>query len=116
LGALFVVLVLVAVVAWGVAIAAAVRITTLAPAGQRLETWFSLGWWRFARVRELAGDAAIPYIKRFVQAFLAFFAVVLAAIVLTFLVAMSSPSGPPVEAAERLPLPITTPHSSSLES
>lgn len=118
LGMLILVSALVAVVAWNIAVIAAFRIARLAPAGRRLDAWFSLGWWRFAKVRELAGDAAIPHIKRYIQAFLAFFAAVLTAMILAGLIAMAARSGASTEgqAAERLSLPLHPPNPSSLES
>jgi len=118
LGIVLLVLVLVAVVAWNIAVIAAFRIAKLAPAGRRLDTWFALGWWRLAKVRELAGDAALPYIKRYVQAFLAFFAAVFVALIVAALVAVAAQNSTPVQdqSALRLPVPIHTPNSSSLES
>jgi len=116
-GTLLPVLALIAVVAWSIAIIAAFRITRLAPAGQRLDALFSLGWWRFAKVRELAGDAAIPHIRRYIQAFLAFFAAILTAIVIAVLAAIATQNGAPEgQAAAPILSPSHTPHSSSLES
>lgn len=117
LGILLLVLALIAVVAWNVAVIAAFRIARLAPAGRRLDAWFALGWWRFAKVRELAGDAAIPHIKRYVQGFLAFFAVIIFALIAAGLMAIAAQSSPTSDeqAARISPLPL--PHnSSSLES
>jgi hypothetical protein len=118
LGMLLLVLALIAVVAWNIAVIAAFRIAKLAPAGQRLDAWLSLGWWRFAKVRELAGDAAIPHVKRYTQAFLAFFAAAVAALIIAGLLAIAEQNGTssPGQAAAGVPLPIHTPYSSSLES
>lgn len=115
-GTLLLVVVLAAVVAWNVAVIAAFRIARLAPAGQRLDTWFFLGWWKFAKVRELAGDAAIPHIKRYIQAFLAFFAAVLTAVIIVVLAAMAAQNGTSEEEQPTAFLPYATPNSSSLES
>jgi hypothetical protein len=115
IGALFVILVLVAAISWVVAILAAVQITALAPAGQRFGTWIDLGAWRFAKIRTLAGAAVDPHIKRYVQAFLAFFAVVIAAAVISIIATMPAQNGTPeAKAATRVLLPLN--NSSSLES
>ncbi len=68
-----------ALAAWVIAVTAALSIIGLAPKGQKLKAYFALGWWRFARVEAIAGPAAAPYIARYRQAFLAFFACIFAA-------------------------------------
>ena len=69
-----------AVFAWGLAVLSAIRIVRLAPAGQRLSTYGQLGWWRFDRVRAVAGPAADQHIRTYQLAFFAFFICVLASI------------------------------------
>ena len=134
LGTLTFVIALVAVAAWCVAVFSAFRVITLVPAGQRLKAWSSLGWWQFDKVRGLAGDAAVPHVKRYIQAFVAFFAAVIGVIVIAAIAAIAeqnaaSPGDQAVEPkrisdprivavriAERLLLPAYPPISSSLES
>lgn len=116
LGTLILVSVLVAVVAWNIAVIAAFRIIKLAPAGQRLDAWFALGWWRFAKVRELAGDTAIPHIKRYIQAFLAFFAAIIAAMVIAVSAAVTTSDAAAIVDQSHLPMSFEIPDSSSLES
>jgi hypothetical protein len=79
----------VAVGAWIVAVVSALQIVRLAPAGQRLSAWFTLGWWRFDRIRSVAGPAANPLIKRYVWSFAAFFVAVLGTIVISMLIAIA---------------------------
>ena len=79
LGVLAGILGTVAVGAWIVAVVSALSIVQLAPAGQRMSLWFTLGWWRFDRVRAATGSAADPHIKRYVLACVVFFIAILLA-------------------------------------
>jgi hypothetical protein len=83
----------VAVGAWIVALASALQIVRLAPAGQRLSVWFTLGWWRFDKIRAIAGPAANPLIRRYVWAFATFFVAVVFIIVISLLVAIDNQNG-----------------------
>jgi hypothetical protein len=85
LATVMVVLALAALAAWLVAVVSALAIVGLAPSGQKLKAYFALGWWRFARVAEIAGPAALPHIARYRTAFLAFFACIILAIAMVFL-------------------------------
>jgi hypothetical protein len=88
LGVLAGIIGVVAIGAWIVAVTSALSIAQLAPAGQRMSTWFTLGWWRFDKVRAATGPAADPHIKRYIRAFVVFFAAIMVAmgigIALTF--------------------------------
>jgi hypothetical protein len=79
LGVLAGIIGLVAIGAWIVAVMSALSIVQLAPAGQRMSIWFTLGWWRFDKIRAATGPAADPHIKRYVRAFMVFFAAILIA-------------------------------------
>jgi hypothetical protein len=99
----------VAVGAWIVAVVSALQIVRLAPAGQRLSTWFSLGWWRFDRIRAVAGPAANPLIKRYVWSFATFFAAVLGTIVVSMLVAITGQSAAAIDERTAEPRRINNP-------
>jgi hypothetical protein len=77
-----------AAASWVVAAMSALSIIGLAPKGQKMSAYFALGWWRFAKVEAIAGPAAAPHIGRYRKAFLVFFACILLAIVITFLLAI----------------------------
>jgi hypothetical protein len=83
--AVIVILALVALAAWVVAVVSALAIAGLAPKGQKLAAYFALGWWRFGKVEAIAGPAAVPHMARYRQAFFAFFACIVVAIVIIFL-------------------------------
>ncbi|MDP1730082.1 MAG: hypothetical protein Q8L54_02675 [Devosia sp.] len=116
LGMLILMLAVVAIAAWLVAVYSAVRIAGLVTAGQRLNIWFRLGLWRFDKVRTLAGDASIPHIKRYIQGFLAFFAAIIAAMVITASAAITTPDAAATAGQSHLPMSFEIPNSSSLES
>ncbi len=84
---------LVAVGAWIVALVSALSIIGLAPAGQRMSTWFALGWWRFDKVEAVTGPGAVPHIKRYVWAFTAFFVAILIGFVVTVAVGIATQNG-----------------------
>jgi hypothetical protein len=77
-----------AVGAWVVAVMSALSIIGLAPKGQKIAAYYALGWWRFAKVEAIAGPAAAPHIGRYRKAFLVFFASILLAVVIVFLLAI----------------------------
>jgi hypothetical protein len=83
----------VAVGAWLVAVYSAFSAIALVPGGKRLSAWFTLGWWQFDKLRALAGPAIEPHLKRYVQAFLAFFVAVLLAAGLGVLLGMEEQNG-----------------------
>ena len=85
LAAIIVVLALAAVAAWLVAAVSALSIVGLAPRGQKFKAYLALGWWRFARVEAIAGPAAAPHIAHYRKAFLAFFACIILAVAIVFL-------------------------------
>lgn len=114
LQALLLMLVLIAVAAWMVAVAAALRIVRLAPVGRRLDVLFKLGWWRFDKVRELTGEAALPHTRRYLGAFLVFFAAIAAVAIAAILAAGGNSAGG--QTSERVPLLYTNLISSSLET
>jgi hypothetical protein len=72
-----------AVVAFGTAVYSAGRVMMLVPAGKRLGSWFTLGWWQFDKVVELAGPGAHVHVRRYIIAVAGFLACVIGGIALT---------------------------------
>lgn len=81
------------VAAWGTALYSLIQIVALAPAGQRFGTLFTLGWWKFDKIRATVGPAAEPHIKRYVMAFGAFFVVVIGMAVVSIFLAADAQNG-----------------------
>ena len=79
-----------AVGAWGTAVFSAISLVSLAPKGQKPSTYFALGWWRFDTIRTRIGVAAEPHLRRYRNAFLVFFAVIISVIVIVTLMTMPS--------------------------
>jgi hypothetical protein len=97
LGVLAGILGVVAIGAWIVAVMSALSIVQLAPAGQKMSIWFTLGWWRFDKIRTVTGPAADPHIKRYVRAFLVFFAAILVAMGIGIAVTFTAQNEPAEE-------------------
>ena len=76
--------------AWVTAVFSAISLVSLAPKGQKLSTYFALGWWRFETIRTRIGPAAEPHLKRYRLAFLGFFAAIIFVIVVTMVMTMPS--------------------------
>jgi hypothetical protein len=77
---------LMAFIAWAVAVLNALNITSLAPPGEKLSTYFKLGMWRFTEIEARLGPAVKPHLKRYKRAFFVFFAVIgaIMALAITF--------------------------------
>ena len=73
------VLALLAVVAWVAAVIAAMRVVGVSPRGQRLRNYGRLGWWRFTELESDLGEVAVPHLRTYRRAFIAFMICVLAA-------------------------------------
>lgn len=69
---------LMAFIAWAVALMTALSVMRLAPRGQKLASYWQLGWWRFAALEQRLGPPVLPLIKRYRRAFIVFFGVILA--------------------------------------
>ena len=63
--------------AWVTAVFSAISLVSLAPKGQKLSTYFALGWWRFETIRTRIGPAAEPHLRRYRLVFIGFFAMIL---------------------------------------
>jgi hypothetical protein len=70
--------VLMAFVAWAVALMTALSVVRLAPRGQKLASYWQLGWWRFTALEQRLGPPVLPLIKRYRRAFIVFFGVIVA--------------------------------------
>jgi hypothetical protein len=100
---------LVAVGAWIVALLSALSIVGLAPAGQRMSTWFALGWWRFDKVEAATGPAALPHIRRYAMAFAALFLAILLGFVVVIAVGIVTQDNAPAEEQAAEPRRINDP-------
>jgi hypothetical protein len=76
--------VLLAFIAWAVALLTALSVVRLAPRGQKLASYFQLGWWRFAALEQRLGPPVLPLIKRYRLAFIVFFGVLLVLLLIVF--------------------------------
>ena len=76
--------------AWVTAVFSAISLVSLAPKGQKLSTYFALGWWRFETIRTRIGPAAEPHLKHYRTAFILFFAVIISMAVIVMLMTMPS--------------------------
>ncbi|RYE87745.1 MAG: hypothetical protein EOP19_03400 [Hyphomicrobiales bacterium] len=72
------VLAVVAFGAWIVALASAVSLWRMLPAGHQLKNVFSLGWLQFDSIRDTAGSVADPHARRYVYALVVFFVTIAA--------------------------------------
>ena len=81
-----------AVVAWVLAVISAINIVRLTPKGQRLTTYWQLGWWRFDDIRNRVGPEGDGAIRTYQRAFLAFFLCVLASMVIGGLLSVTAQS------------------------
>lgn len=83
-------LVLIAAIAWGVALASAIALWRMMPAGHKLKSFFSLGWLQFDSIRDIAGPEADRYTRRYVWALVVFFVVIAAFMALTVVMVVTS--------------------------
>jgi len=72
-----------AVLSWVVAVIQAIQIVSLAPKGERLASYFALGWWKFGQIQAKAGPAAAPHIRIYQRAVGAFLVFVILGVVLS---------------------------------
>ncbi len=82
-----------AVGAWGTAVFSALSLVSLAPKGEKLSTYFALGWWQFDKIRSRIGPAAEPHLKRYRNAFFVFFALILGIIASAALIIVATAPG-----------------------
>jgi hypothetical protein len=77
--------VLMAFIAWAVALMTALSVVRLAPRGQKLASYFQLGWWRFAALEQRLGPQVLPLIKRYRRAFIVFFGIIFILLLIVFI-------------------------------
>jgi hypothetical protein len=70
--------VLLAFIAWAVALMTALSVIRLAPPGQKFASYLQLGWWRFAALEQRLGPQVQPLTRRYRRAFIVFFGILLA--------------------------------------
>ena len=78
-----------ALVAWITAAGSALGIVRLAAPGERLRSYFDLGFWRFQRLTERLGAAVVPLIASYRLSFFVFFAFALLLIAVLSLLAIA---------------------------
>ncbi|MGE3832055.1 MAG: hypothetical protein AB7F76_13750 [Parvibaculaceae bacterium] len=76
--------VLMAFIAWAVALMTALSVIRLAPRGQKIASYFQLGWFRFAALEQRLGPQVQPLIRRYRRAFIVFFGVLLVLLLIVF--------------------------------
>ena len=81
----FALIALLAAAAWAVAVHAALSVVSLAPKGEKLRSYFDLGWWRFSVLEQRIGPGARAPLRRYRNAFLAFFGCIAAMMAATFI-------------------------------
>jgi len=74
---LLVVLGLLALIFWARAAWSAIAIVIMSRPGQRVNNYFRLGRWKFTELEIALGQAAVPHLRRYKSALLAFLAVIL---------------------------------------
>jgi hypothetical protein len=67
-----------AIAAWFIAVIAVMNVVALAPRGRKLQSYFDLGWWRFAALEANIGAGVRPHVVIYRRAFLGFFICILA--------------------------------------
>jgi hypothetical protein len=72
-----------AMVSWVVAVIQAIQIVQLAPKGEKLASYFALGWWKFKQIEAKAGPASVPHLVIYQRAVIAFLVFVVLGLVLS---------------------------------
>lgn len=72
-----------AVMAWAIAVIQAIAIVRLAPPGEKLASYFALGWWKFRQIEAKAGPASVPHLVIYQRAVIAFCLFVVLGLVLS---------------------------------
>lgn len=76
---------------WIIAVIQAIRIVQMAPKGQKLGSYFALGWWKFDQIEAKAGPASAPVLQTYKRAVIAFLAFVILGVVLSGWMASQTP-------------------------
>lgn len=81
-----------------VAVIQAIQIVSLAPKGEKLGSYFALGWWKFGRIEAKAGPAAVPHVRIYQRAVIAFLAFVILGLLLSgWMINRSTPASAAAE-------------------
>ena len=80
-----------AVLSWIIAVIQAIRIVQLAPQGEKLGSYFALGWWKFDQIQAKAGPASAPVLQTYKRAVIAFLVFVILGVVLSGWMATQEP-------------------------
>jgi hypothetical protein len=66
-----------------VAVMQAMRIVQLAPKGERMASYFALGWWKFGQIQAKAGPVSASHVQIYQRAVIAFLAFVILGLLLS---------------------------------
>ena len=91
-----------AVTAWIVAVIQAIQIVRLAPKGEKLASYFALGWWKFRQIEAKAGPASVPHLVIYQRAVVAFIVFVVLGLVLSGWAISQTPA--PAASAQTAPI------------
>src|SRR5215217_604577 len=91
-----------AILSWVVAVIQALQIVRLAPKGERLGSYFALGWWKFDKIEAMAGPASVPHLQIYKRAVAAFLVFVVLGVVLSGWMASQIPQAPATATSELL--------------
>ena len=81
-----------ATLSWIIAVIQAVRIVQLAPKGEKLGSYFALGWWKFDQIQAKAGPASAPVLETYKRSVVAFLVFVILGVILSGWMASQTPS------------------------
>lgn len=77
------VIALFAILAFALAVMQAIAIVRLAPAGERLASYFALGWWKFGEIEARAGAGAAQHVAIYKRAAIAFIVFIIMGLILS---------------------------------
>ncbi|UJW86139.1 hypothetical protein [Devosia sp. SL43] len=76
---------------WIVAVIQAIRIVQLTPKGEKMGSYFALGWWKFDQIAAKAGPASVPVLETYKRAVIAFLVFVILGVLLSGWMASQTP-------------------------
>jgi Na+-driven multidrug efflux pump len=80
---------------WIIAVIQAIRIVKLAPKGEKLGSYFALGWWKFDQIAAKAGPESLPVLETYKRAVIAFLVFVILGVLLSGWMASQTPPATP---------------------
>lgn len=95
------VIALFAVLSLALAVAQGIAMVRVAPAGAQLGSFLPLGWWKFGRIADKAGPAAVQNLAIYKRAVIAFLVFVVLGLILSGVATSQSPSQAEASLASR---------------